>query len=885
MLSGVTDRLMEGAVSTALDANWRGAFDLLVTRDHVSTALTDQLGRGLVDPNFLSTYHTPIDMARVDRVKSLEGVEFAAPVGLLGRYANTLDWARLEIPVSELSSGHMSSFHIQWDVVRDDGINERIAQREDIYLTIDAKEWNGADRGRGGDIGIKVTGSLPSYDPIITGDVLSLSLLPLPSASTLIFAVDPEDEKRLLGDAATFLDPLISANNYFHKSHVAVTPESVVYGESSQSPFWTTADIDAVRTNTSRYLFATGRGALTGMYGASNPLTPYLKYENAYPPLTLTTTISRIRSTETEPREVPQPGDIVGEVTIDVSKGRWPFTGSSIVIPWPGEGHTEYSTGYVMSDVPTGLSGLQIESFSPGAKAHGESPNLVLRDPEYLAPVRALGNAHPDGTYVGEESIYREDSPSVMPAKLGTATTAGAAPIAVGTYGSVNVDQTEAAYVPLGAYDPATVTLPNGARLQPTLHGLGISGQPASALVTIDGARGAFGVKDPVSAIRVKVAGIERYDAAGRSQLNRVKASIERLGLHVTEVAGASRQEVTITAPGYAFGTMSEPSQTVGTLSPLSAYFTTLSAAASVDATMISTRRSILDSSLQVVAVSLALVWFVGLRSRRRSDRLFKDLGISWPERIAKHLRLDFISILLICVGCAVGVWVGSSGRFPIMTAGVGALISVLMSAIISVFTTEFAEKSSNPQTRPGNNSPSKKARVQEAPTYARVVVRVVFGMAPALVLGAFGTMIFSTGLTIAMVTLITGQRILQTTSLGVEVSVVAEGFFIAVFALGAVAGLVLCSIASRMVAERVRVSTRVLRDAAGWSSRDVRGISLTIGLIFISLVSVGSVGALLLMRVSGFLLPQLTEAAYFAWGASALGSLVIFTGYIWRRA
>lgn len=156
----VADNLLEESLRRGVDDNWRGAYDLLITADMPMTPVSDRFGRALVDPNFGNVTATSLSPEVVNQIKGMADVEVAAPIGLLGRWGKTLDWATLEVPADVLRAADVHELRIGWQVQTNDGLGPRRVQDEVIELRIDASEWDGTSTGRLADVGVELTGSL-----------------------------------------------------------------------------------------------------------------------------------------------------------------------------------------------------------------------------------------------------------------------------------------------------------------------------------------------------------------------------------------------------------------------------------------------------------------------------------------------------------------------------------------------------------------------------------------------------------------------------------------------------------------------------------------------------------------------------------------------------
>jgi putative ABC transport system permease protein len=121
--------------------------------------------------------------------------------------------------------------------------------------------------------------------------------------------------------------------------------------------------------------------------------------------------------------------------------------------------------------------------------------------------------------------------------------------------------QNELAKSPLGIYgseqmlleeDGAGNRLASPVELCPTVTPGTLQLPAAHGFTTLDAAEILKG-KAPIDAIRVRVAGVARYDAAGEARVRRVAEEIvARTGLRVEIVAGSSPRQVTIDLPGHA---------------------------------------------------------------------------------------------------------------------------------------------------------------------------------------------------------------------------------------------------------------------------------------------------------------------------------------------
>lgn len=115
-------------------------------------------------------------------------------------------------------------------------------------------------------------------------------------------------------------------------------------------------------------------------------------------------------------------------------------------------------------------------------------------------------------------------------------------------------------HVPLETYYPPLVTLRYDEEgnpvdpavvVRPTFHPESYIQRPPLVLTTLEAAR-LFNPVDPISAIRVRVSGIDRFSPEAQAKIEAVAAAIvEATGLDVDVVVGSSPRRVLVHVPGY----------------------------------------------------------------------------------------------------------------------------------------------------------------------------------------------------------------------------------------------------------------------------------------------------------------------------------------------
>lgn len=809
---------IESGVLGTLSSNWRGAYDLLVlAEEREATPLLDAEGRELADPNFGNISADVIPNDLVERVAAAPGVEVSAPLGLVGRWANTMDWAFLSIPVSVFDGEPAQTFRIGWQVLGDDGLTPRLVQDSTDMLSIDMSGWDGSSEGLLGDVGIAVTSEVAG-DGALADGLLTISWRPVPVAASTVFAVDPVAERELLGpESGEFLQPLIDAEALWNSRDRAVSAQSVAALDPG----------DPLRA----LLSATpeAAGPLSGMYGQTNPLTPYLRNSNAYPPMHLVATIDRLSEGQ---------WSVIGTSEIDLAQARRPFAAASLRLTWPGSDAT-FPTYFTPADLATGVGSLELATAIPQDESENLSDavvHLAAMPQGFVRPVPNAAQLPLDGAGLGQEQTYRQAGPAT--ARLGTRMSSGAAPIEVGTYtpSAITVMRDGAAYVPLGAYDPARVRVGDNV-LTPTLHGLGLAAQPSSALVSLEGAR-AFGVEDPVTAIRVRVAGISGYGPDALAKIAEVASDIEDLGLRVLVVAGSSPQDVGVWMTDYAFGTMdSGQPQRVADLGWAQVPFATLGVAAGVEHQVVGLASRLSGAATVIAGASLIAVAVLGLRTRRSGAQVLRASGWTRTQALRWYGSVDGVGLAIVLVGAGVGVGLTADWVPAAIALGGAAAASLLVLAIPLRMT------SRTPRNRGAT-------RLVGLGPVAVGVRSLRMGIATTVVRGvALAVVVCAVALGVGLV--VGTTQGMRTTVLGAIAGNAVLALMVVTLALGAGCGLVLAWVTGALVRERGERRDRVLTHLCAWPRSWVRR-TRAVGLVAVLLVGVLASAGVLVLTEAG---------------------------------
>jgi hypothetical protein len=614
-LAAETSASASVVLSSDIDANWRGAYDILVRPTGARLALesTD----GLVEPNFLSFAGGgglgPDDVAAI---RAIPGVDVAAPVSVVGYLSYAPSTPLLCIP--ELPA-EPSLFELSYDVKVDDGTRSLLIQHRSGRVFVGPEEvplnhfrdWYSSL----GDVSAEAGPTGP-----VEGDMF---LGYLPAISSPLIAVDPSAESALLGANGSFLKPLARL-------------------EGRGSLTTSTFDVRLIPTELS-----IARGDLTGS-PVDRPVVPIVVSREIYANLTLHLDVSRIgrplpdypqfiNRTLSEKRKSVEAavGDGVtriGAVDLDLAGRIRPYLPPPAVLVWPNErptrgqclNQTEVRTPRLDSLLLVGRPAYTALASGGGTRSFVASAlGYVSAAGAWAAPQPA-----PDPSAPAEQA-YR--ATSVRPLAAAESFTSSGpddqpfrfAPVGLFDPSAVDAGFNPLSYVPIGAYVPPrtlierddAVPSASGAALRPGLNPAGFITVPPLAVTDLDAARLLRGPRS-VDAVRVRVSGVSRYNLAGRQQVSRVAAALVGLGYDVDVVAGASPEPVAIRLPRYHSELPSVPD-----LEAVSQEWTTLGAATRVSTALGSVNTTLAGLSI-VTGLGFAIALEVGRAARRQRDFL-----------------------------------------------------------------------------------------------------------------------------------------------------------------------------------------------------------------------------------------------------------------------
>lgn len=750
--------LVQGGAAAALrhsvDPSSRGVYDILVTAaDAGATRPT------VLPPNALGGSGTAMQMADVEALRALAGVEVAAPIAQLllpVQQGWRMQLAAAVDPEQLTPSGE--SYRATLRLLSDDGLGERVLSEESYMVALDQSNappdvptpGTGPESGATcniGDVAIDCSLFEWGFEPNRTAAwVLSDSRGELSSGQSdgrvvtvalpLAFAldqrmtlIDPVAEQALLGDAGAFLTPLVELGGTRGRS----TEELGAWGSANTGSI--AKGLEEAAENDAAYRLKMEQGPayqeylrvkrergeparLADYFGNPQPMYPVLVAETptlaplraelsieSFGPITLPGT-DRYGEMPAFPTPLlnGSAGTPAGTLVQDISELLDVSSYAAVPVLWPGAGALpsgndgESYAGYI------GLGGaVLVDESTPDAVHRGA-------DGVYSAQLDGVGfrtiavpsggssglSTQADPSAPGAESAYSEPRAAERP-PLGEGFETGA------SVGSFSADELNAVIasadgIPLGAYEPVDAVLVEDADgepvpptpITPTLSGFGLLGARTSIIGDIRRA----GWQDDVivEAVRVRVAGVERYDAAGIAAVSAAARDIEELGYTATLVPGSHSETVNVNVGGYAFGTTDAAAeQRVGELGVVEQRWTVLGPAAALSSAVGTGMMLLLNTVLLAVLGLLALTELGAIPARRREAATLRELG--WKrQRIARWYAGEQLLGLLLVVGVGAIALVAAPER-AVAAPVVGAV--VIGAALIFVTATVRATRPS----------------------------------------------------------------------------------------------------------------------------------------------------------------------------------------------
>jgi putative ABC transport system permease protein len=510
-----------------VSANFAPAYDILVRPKGARTALESKTGT--VAPDFLSGIYGGITMAQWHRIQQIPGVQVAAPIAMAG-YAQLNAEVFVPVPAAALAGSGRQLYRISTTWVSDNGVSRITQPPAYLYVTplpLTRPNGESVTDGTGPGCPTAVFPS-PGTNPFGTAEqsyalcwsrVNQDDMPPVPGGHSdtagyfvtwtipvLIAAIDPAAEAKLDG-----LNKALVSGSYLTENEGAKSPTLPVLASSA-----------------------------SGMNDYAQTTLQQLAAPSAMPDM----------NDAWESAQASAPGRTVATVRTTAQQA---YDG---VLNEPPQTYFGNAAGTLVN----GYWSLGPVDYRRGA-AGALTPRQVVNPPSVWYTGSLTRVAMDD-----EDSQYRTVTSHVTEQTYGTLIRVA------GVFDPARIKAFDPlSQVPLGDYQPVAVAPANagssrvlhGGDLLPSENLGGLVSQPVnlittlSALPALENSPAYTGVPaaDPISVIRVKVAGVTGPDALSRERISVVAQQIaQRTGLDVDIVAGSSPSPVTIEVPAGKFG-------------------------------------------------------------------------------------------------------------------------------------------------------------------------------------------------------------------------------------------------------------------------------------------------------------------------------------------
>ena len=802
-------------LTRAVDANWRGSYDILVRAPGMRLGLEQTAG--LVEPNFLQfAGRGGLSADELAAIRATPGVELAAPVAVIGSMQYVAAAPDIFISRDALPE-QPTLYEVVVTAESSDGLAAVPVQRQEFRILLGPAA--DLDAGRY----VYESGSM-SWDD----DGVLLTLETLPPLATTVIAVDPAAERKLLGPSADFLDPL---------GTVAVLDEAPEVG--SFDPALIASDY----TDQAQSLQLLALDPRT----AQRPVIPLAVSDSLYAPLHLSLAVTRVGSPLDEYPDSAAAAQALeqaallageerhglGEDDLDATERLRPFGVPSLTLVWPGAAAPELASRALQRAPELAPRVAGRPTYSAIAPRDDRGALSFAIAPVGLAAVdgRAgneapVASARAPGVTRGMEQTYRSLSDAELPLlddfmpAWDLDVPFALAPVASFDLAALQLPDNPLNYVPLGAYEPPRTELVEEAdgssrrpgAMNPTLNPAGLLTAPPLAITDLRSAELLRGDR-PIDAVRIRVAGVEQFDAGGMARIENVAAALDEMGFEVDIVAGSSPQLVEIHVPDYVV----LDGQQTADLGWVNQPWTTIGAAARVTTGLGSTNTSLLTLAAATAITLAGALQAMKVAMRRREAAILIALGWT-PGHIVRWLSADGLLSGCLILVAGIAVWAitgGAASALPII-----ALLAAItpVAAVVAAVAAKRSAAAAGASAR-GDATTLSVGAVRSPATYG---VRTAVSRPLRTLIVAIACAIGAVAACAGLLLVASASAIAGPTLLGDMVAGRIAPHQLLLLAITAVSALALVVMLLRLDARHRRAEFAVLR-ASGWTPGHVR--------------------------------------------------------------
>lgn len=700
-LASSTARML---VRDAVSNHWRGTYDILVLGQD-SPVVREREGKTYIEPNYAVLTSPPISQNQVEELARLPEVEVSAPIGFIGRMADSRENVSIQIPVEYLRKNPLVVMRADYTIGADDGLLERRASNGSMYWRIDARNWDGQPaNGAMQNPTLRVDTSSLAQGNIwsLQQDYLGIALGVGPNIATLLTAVDPVAEAQLLGQNApeglekltafeSVIDTVYADNDY-------TVPLDQLTGEEP----W----LEEITNLAPQF---PGSYATRGYFTHQARFVPVLFAENVYPRTRMVAQVETVEVQNPESDEwlaesLAAEGQELATFNHEVTDNVRPLGHSDFALVLGDTGQTD-SRYLVPANSPRGTGRSTLSSLTFGAEATLPENTAEYLDTQSLPQVELQGIAKadpqnslegsPDGALAGQSTVYRQTDFYDSDLNIGAsaAENGNSAPVLVGGYDPSSITEAHGHSSPLGAYSTLGATrVTDGSGdiitpqpLAPTFTGRGLVAQPATALTSLAAAKH-MGVENPVTAVRLRLSNLDEYTEENISRLQSTVQQVESLGLSAYIVAGASTAYEQAWVGSYAYGTdQFRGFQQVAPLGAVELPYTELGVAGNIVAQLAGLTEFLVLTSFLLGLGSLLALLALNFRVQRDNIVTLHAQGFTVVERWGYLLAERAPTLAVLVGGACASAWLDPAyGGYVLAGTVLTAVIMVCLLGVIA---------------------------------------------------------------------------------------------------------------------------------------------------------------------------------------------------------
>lgn len=658
------------SISGKIDANWRGAYDILAIPKQSNLVSSAASTRGVIEPDFLSYQgHGGISISQLDAIRHIPGVSVAAPISMVGYLQSEAISPDVYISKSALPTSIQFYRLTESEYTSDGHTTFLVATRTaDVLL---------------GPANLTATSPPPfllstshlgwnddGVDLVLGG--------PFPPQVTAVEAVDPSAEQQLLGTTSSFLSSLQipQAETAIGTFDTQRIPNTFDLAQS---------ELESIRQRTGGAVAGNGGGS-SGP-GLKSPVVPIevasslpyglalsLEIDAIGPPLTHypagPQSTTGIGALEKANGSAVRP---VGHVQLDLSSRLRAYEPPNVTLLWPGS-LPPNGNAYSTTDASYSLQLAGRATYKPRLDTSSTSEPAFAIVPQ--GTVSYTGQTTADQ---GDQMVqsYRTFTALALPPAAGRPSTGGdgdpglglfIAPVGEFEFDQLALPSNPLNHVPLGAYEVPSASIADNVVLHPTAEPLGFLTSPPGAITNLQSAELLRG-NAPIDAIRIRVDYTGKYTPSAIRKVTQIADQISAVGVDVQVVAGSSPSPVRVYVPKY-FSSNKDLGWTVQE-------WTTLGAAQQTE-TGLSRGEQLLIVLVTAVGASLILAMVIADSSSKR-DAIAALHALGWRKRRIGFWLVSDAVLAAVAILIATGVgW---------LVFGKGSLTSTLLGPALAAAT------------------------------------------------------------------------------------------------------------------------------------------------------------------------------------------------------